>query len=234
MKAIILAAGYATRMYPLTRDLPKALLPVKGKFVLDYLLDDIKEFKIIDEFIIITNHKFVKQFQDYINDKDYKITVIDDGSSNNENRLGAVGDISFAIKTLSIEDDILVIASDNLLNFSLDFFVKGEINTSRCMYYKLDDISKAKRTGIITIDDDGYILSMEEKPENPKSSYAVPPFYLYAKKDLKYLIDNKDLEGLDSPGNFLSYLSKKEKVKAYLMPGKRIDIGNIETYNKIK
>jgi glucose-1-phosphate thymidylyltransferase len=234
MKAIILAAGYATRMYPLTKDLPKALLPVKGKFVLDYLLDDIKEFKIIDEFVIITNHKFVKQFQDYINDKDYKITVIDDGSDDNENRLGAVGDISFAIKTLNIEDDVLVIASDNLLNFSLEFFVKGEINTSRCMYYKLDDLSKAKRTGIITIDEDGYVSSMEEKPENPKSNYAVPPFYLYAKKDLKYLIDNKDLKGLDSPGNFLAYLAKKEKVKAYLMPGERIDIGNIETYNKIK
>ncbi len=234
MKAIILAAGYATRMYPLTKDLPKALLPIKGKFVLDYLLDDIKQFKCIDEFVIITNHKFVKQFQDYINDKDYKITVIDDGSSSNDTRLGAVGDISFAIKTLNIEDDILVIASDNLLNFSLDFFVEGEINTSRCMYYKLDDLSKAKRTGIITIDEDGYVSSMEEKPENPKSNYAVPPFYLYAKKDLKYLIDNKDLEGLDSPGNFLCYLCKKEKVKAYLMPGERIDIGNIETYNKIK
>ena len=125
MKAIILAAGYATRMYPLTKDLPKALLPVKGKFVLDYLLDDIKEFKIIDEFIIITNHKFVKQFQDYINDKDYKITVIDDGSDDNENRLGAVGDISFAIKTLNIEDDVLVIASDNLLNLNTKFSISS-------------------------------------------------------------------------------------------------------------
>ena len=119
MKCLILAAGYATRLYPLTENFPKPLLKVGDKTILDWLVDDIDGAHLVDEFVVISNHKFATHFQQWADSKPQKITVVDDGTSTNETRLGAVKDIQYAIEQLGIDDDMLVIAGDNVLDFSL-------------------------------------------------------------------------------------------------------------------
>ena len=128
MKCLILAAGYATRLYPLTENFPKPLLKVKEKTILDWLVDDIDTIKEVDEYVVISNHKFARHFEDWAKGKKQKITVVDDGTSSNETRLGAVKDIQFAMEKLSIDDDVLVIAGDNVLDFSLTKFITYALN----------------------------------------------------------------------------------------------------------
>ena len=123
MKCLILAAGYATRLYPLTENFPKPLLKVQGNAILDWLIEDMDRSGVIDEYVIISNHKFAHHFDEWAATKSQKITVVDDGTSSNETRLGAVRDIQYAIDELGLDDDMLVIAGDNLLDFSLTSFI---------------------------------------------------------------------------------------------------------------
>ena len=123
MKCIILAAGYATRLYPLTENFPKPLLPVQGKAILDWLIEDMDRSGAIEEYVVVSNHKFAHHFQAWAAGKAQKVTIVDDGTQSNETRLGAVRDIQFALDTLHIQEDILVMAGDNLLDFSLTKFI---------------------------------------------------------------------------------------------------------------
>lgn len=123
MKCLFLAAGYATRLYPLTENFPKPLLEVNGKAILDHLIEDIDTLGVVDEYIVISNHKFAQHFEEWAQKSVYPITVVDDGTESNETRLGAVKDIQFAIDTLSLDDDLLILAGDNLLDFSLTKFI---------------------------------------------------------------------------------------------------------------
>jgi glucose-1-phosphate thymidylyltransferase len=134
MKCVILAAGYATRLYPLTENFPKPLLEVADKPILDWLIDDMAQTGKIDEYIVISNHKFAHIFEEWASKSVNKITVIDDGTSSNETRLGAVKDILFAIEQLQLDDDLLVMAGDNLLDFSLADFIKyGQEKNATCV-----------------------------------------------------------------------------------------------------
>ena len=139
MKCLILAAGYATRLYPLTENYPKPLLKVGDKSILDWLIDDIDTSGLIDEYVVVSNHKFAEHFYKWSVSKKQKITVVDDGTSTNETRLGAVKDIMFAVSSLQIDDDMLVIAGDNLLDFSLTKFIKyAKAKQTSCLmrYYE--------------------------------------------------------------------------------------------------
>ena len=233
MKCIILAAGYATRLYPLTENYPKPLLPVGEKTILGWLVDDL--VPLTDEFIIISNHKFVGYFQDWASPRG--ITVLDDGTVSNETRLGAVRDIQFAVDSLIIKDDCLVMAGDNVLNFSLQGFVRfaQEKNTSCVMCHEERDLSKQQRTAIITVDGNYQITSYEEKPQEPKGHLAVPPFYFYRAEDL-YRIPEALATGCgyDAPGSFAAWLSNRTAMHAWLMPGKRYDIGDMASYLAVK
>ncbi len=236
MKCIILAAGYATRLYPLTENFPKPLLDINGKTILDYLIDDLEEENNIDKYIVVTNHKFFNIFKDWAKKND-KIVVLDDGTTNNDNRLGAVNDIKYAIGKLNINDDCLVVAGDNLLDFSLNSFINysKEKNATCIMKYKLDDINKLRRTGVLEIDNDDRVINMEEKPQEPKSNYACPPFYFYKKEDINKIDEAlKDGCGYDAPGSFISWLCKKTNIYSYTMPGNRYDIGNLESLEEAK
>ena len=176
---MILAAGYATRLYPLTENFPKPLLKVGEKSILDWLVDDLVETTDIDEFVVISNHKFAQHFEDWKNNKKkvrpYEITVIDDGTSTNETRLGAVKDIQLAVEMLNISDDLLVMAGDNVLDFSLSAFVDfaKEKETSCVMCHEENELKKQQKTAIITVDDNNLITSYEEKPQEPKGNLAV-------------------------------------------------------------
>ncbi len=237
MECLILAAGYATRLYPLTENFPKPLLEVQGKTILDWLIDDIDSLNVVDEYVVISNHKFVGHFNEWAAKKSQKITVIDDGTESNETRIGAVRDIQFAIDALELDDDMLVIAGDNLLDFSLTEFIRyAKIKNSSCiMRYFEPSREKLKKCGVVEIDKNDLITDMSEKPSEPKSNWCCPPFYYYKRMDARLV--QKGIEsgcGVDAPGSFIAWLCKQTVVHAMEMPGKRYDIGNLESYEAVK
>ncbi len=236
MKCIILAAGYATRLYPLTENFPKPLLKVQEKTILDWLIDDIDASKEVDEYIVISNHKFYEHFALWAEGR-ANITVVDDGTSSNETRLGAVCDIQFAIDKLGIDDDILVIAGDNLLDFSLCKFIEyaKNKNTSCIMRYYEPEFKKLLKCGVVTVDDNDKILNMTEKSPEPATNWCCPPFYYYTKEDARLVKEGiKAGCGTDAPGSYIAWLSTQRPVYAFVMPGKRYDIGNLESYEKVQ
>lgn len=235
MKAIILAAGYATRLYPMTENFPKPLLEVGGKPILDWLIEDIKSA--IDEFIVVTNHKFYDHFKQWSERKAEKIAIVDDGTLTNETRLGAVRDLQLALKKMENLDECFVMAGDNLLSFSLlpflDFY--REKQTSCVMCHREDAIEKLQKTAVITVDAMQKITSYEEKPQSPKSNLAVPPFYIYTSEDLGRV--GEALESgcnPDAPGSFAAWLSDKTSMHAWVMSGQRYDIGDMKSYEEVK
>ena len=237
MKCLILAAGYATRLYPLTENFPKPLLTVGDKTILDWLIDDIDTANLVDEYIVISNHKFAKHFEDWAKTKAQKITVVDDGTDTNETRLGAVKDIQFAIEKLNLDDDMLVIAGDNVLDFSLTKFMEyaGQKKTSCIMRYYEPEDKKLLKSGVVTIDENDKILDMTEKSPTPATHWCCPPFYYYTKEDAKLVQRGIDSGcGTDAPGSYAAWLCTQTTVHAMEMPGKRYDIGNLESYEKVK
>lgn len=237
MKCLILAAGYATRLYPLTENFPKPLLKVKEKTILDWLVDDINSCAEVDEFVVISNHKFAHHFEEWAKNKACKITVLDDGTSTNETRLGAVGDIQIAIDKLNLDSDLLVIAGDNVLDFSLTKFIAfaKEKKTSCVMRYYEGATEKLKKSGVLTIGENDLVLKMQEKPANPSSNWCCPPFYYYTKEDSKRIAEGvKNGCGTDAPGSYIAWLCTVASVYAMQMPGKRYDIGNLESYGQVQ
>ncbi len=237
MKCLILAAGYATRLYPLTENYPKPLLDVGGKTILDWLIGDIDSCGKVDEFIVISNHRFATHFEKWAAERPWNIRVLDDGTSTNETRLGAVRDMQFAIETCDIDDDILVIAGDNVLDFSLVKFIEFALatGTSCVMRYHEPSEERLHKCGVMTIDDNSRIVSMVEKPKEPPSHWCCPPFYFYTRADAKRIADGIAAGcGTDAPGSFVAWLSGQAPVHAMEMPGSRYDIGNLEGYNRIR
>lgn len=245
MKCVILAAGYATRLYPLTENFPKPLLKVGEKTILDWLIDDIDGAGLVDEYVVISNHKFAGHFEawaaascDQSPQRDRrKITVVDDGTSTNETRLGAVRDVQFAIDKLGLDDDMLVIAGDNVLDFSLQRFVAYAVakGTPCIMRYYEPSAERLRKCGVVEIDPDDRILSMEEKPAEPRSNWCCPPFYYYTREAASW-VSRAIAEGcgVDAPGSFIAWLSTQTAVHAMEMPGRRFDIGNLESYRKVQ
>ena len=241
MKNIVIAAGYATRLGELTKNFPKPLLKIGNNTILGSMLDDIDAIPDIDEHIIITNHKFAHIFNEWKDQQSYTkpITIIDDGTETNDTRLGAVCDLLFAMDKLQIDDDLLVVAADNLLFFSFrDFvdFAKAK-GTSCIICHDQPSIDKLQRTGVVVLDEINKVLNMEEKPEHPKSHWAVPPFYIYKKHDLdlvRHSVENGC--GKDAPGNLAHYMVEHTVMHAWPMAGTgenlRFDIGSLDTYKE--
>ncbi len=235
MKCLILAAGYATRLYPLTENFPKPLLKIGEKTILDLLVDDIGNCA--EEFIVVSNHKFLSFFEDWAKTKPFKITVLDDGTTSNENRLGAVKDILFAIDKLSLKDDLLVIAGDNVLDFSLRIFVAyaQRKNASCVMRYFEKDSKRLSKSGVLKLGEDDRVILMQEKPLQPASNWCCPPFYYYTAEDAALLEEGiRSGCSTDAPGSYIEWLCQRRNVYAMEMPGKRYDIGTVESYEKIK
>lgn len=237
MKCILLAAGYATRLYPLTENFPKPLLKVGEKTILDWLVDDIDTAGIVDEYIVISNHKFASHFEEWATTKTQKITVVDDMTSTNETRLGAVRDIQYAIDALQLDDDLLIAAGDNVLDFSLNRFVEyfGRKQASCIMRYYEPELKKLQKSGVVTLDETDRVIAMAEKPAEPESHWCCPAFYIYQKADVP-LVRTAIEDGCntDAPGSFISWLCQGRPVYAMEMPGKRYDIGNLESYEQVQ
>ncbi len=241
MKTIVIAAGYATRLYPLTENFPKPLLKIGKSTILDRMLDDIDSIPEVSEHIVVTNHKFVDIFRNWASKRmagansgtHRPVTILDDGTSTNETRLGAVRDLILAIEKYNIDEDILVVAADNILDFSFKGFVDAfkQKGTSMIMCHHEPEIYKLQRTGVIAVDIDMRVLLMQEKPQEPVSHLAVPPFYIYRKEDLPLI--RKAIEngcGADAPGNLAHYLVDRTTIHAWPMSAGRFDIGSLDTY----
>ena len=235
MKNIVIAAGYATRLGELTRNFPKPLLKIGKSTILGRMLDDRDRINQIDEHIIVTNHKFAPIFEEWKSLQHYTkpITIVDDGTETNETRLGAVCDLLLAMERCHVDDDMLVVAADNLLFFSFQEFVDfaKEKHTSCIMCHQQPSIEKLQRTGVIVVDEQMRVLNMEEKPREPKSHWAVPPFYVYQKADLelvRHAVENGC--GKDAPGNLAHYMVEHTVMHAWPMSAGRFDIGSLDTY----
>ena len=240
MKNIVLAAGYATRLGELTKNFPKPLLKIGNNTILGRMLDDIDAIDDITEHIIVTNHKFAPIFEQWATEQHYSkpITIIDDGTETNDTRLGAVNDLLLVLNTPSMRENpegILVVAADNLLFFSFREFIDfaKQKDTSCIMCHEQPSLEKLQRTGVAELDSNNKVLGIEEKPQNPKSHWAVPPFYIYLKNDLelvRHSVENGC--GKDAPGNLAHYMVEHTTMHAWQMTAGRFDIGSLDTYNE--
>lgn len=238
MKAIVLSAGYATRLYPLTLNTPKGLLPIGKKSILDFITDEIQKVDEIDELFIISNHKFYDNFSDWAKTREtrLKITVFDDNTTDDSNKLGAIGDIWYTIEKGNINDDILVVAGDNFFTFDLRDYIAfyNKVKHDTILVSEMESLSDLQRMANATLSDEGKVLFMEEKPQNPKTNIAVFASYIYTKETVplikKYLDEGNNP---DAPGFFPSWLYTQKDVYAYKFQGECYDIGTPQSYKEV-
>ena len=234
IKALILAAGYATRLYPLTKDKPKPLLPIAGKPIIEHIIYRIDELEAVDTIYVVTNDKFYNNFIDWRKGFEGKkeIKIINDNTKSNEDRLGAVGDMHFVISKEKVDDDLLVIAGDNLFEFSLRDMCSlfNEKSSTVVAFRDLGDKSLiANKLGTAHLDEAGKILEFKEKPPEPKSSLAATACYLFTKDDLVELERCiKQNKKPDNSGDFVRHLSERKHVYAFVFEEKWFDIGSHE------
>lgn len=240
MKAIVLVAGYASRLYPLTLNTPKALLTLNNVTLLDHLMKKVEELDVIDEVVLVSNAKFFKNFVDW--SKTYsgskKITVLNDGTTTNETRLGAIGDTEFAIEKLNIDDEIMLLVSDNYFTFSLkDFYNFYLEKQSDCILVtEFEDLEYlGKNFACVKLDPKGQITGMVEKPGGiPDTNIGAYASYIYTKESVRMIKEYLEQgNNKDAPGNFPSWLYTRKPVFAYSFQGECYDIGTIDVYNKL-
>jgi glucose-1-phosphate thymidylyltransferase len=232
MKAIVLAAGYATRLYPLTKAIAKPLLPVGGRPMLDHLLDRIRDVDEIDAVHVVTNHKFAASFDAWAAGRD-GVVVHDDGTTSEDDRRGAIGDIAFVLDAAGLDgDDLLVVAGDNLFDFSLADYVawwRAKGDASAVALYDVGNLELARRYGVVELGPGDRVESFEEKPEQPRSTLAATAAYLYHRTHVplvrRYLDEGNSP---DQPGRLVAWLAAREPVFGYRFAGDWRDIGDAE------
>lgn len=232
MKAVILAAGYGTRLYPLTKDKAKPLVEVNDKPMINYVVDKLLEVDEIDEIVVVSNEAFYKQYTDWKKTyaEDVPLTIINDGTETKETRLGAVGDIHFTIQELNIiEEPMLVIGGDNLFEFNLQDMVDTFNETNRTVVGAVDLKDKElikERYGAIVADKKNVMTDFEEKPKKPSSTFASTCLYLFSEEDIENLREYMEKEDkTDNTGDFIDYLSKNSVVVCHAFEEKWFDIG---------
>ena len=241
MIAILLCAGYATRLYPLTQDFPKPLLSVADKAVIEYVVEQIAGLPAIDCIHIVTNDKFYSHFSKWAAKKTTSdsapipIHVHNDGTSSNANRLGAVGDLHFILKKLGTSQPMLVSAADNIYRFSIDGLWQQFLSENRHLVIALPqmNLSKLQRTGVLELDDQDQVLRLHEKPRVPPSTWSCPPLYFLQPSAREHLENLMAAETVpDAPGYFIDYLCRHESVVAQKVNGSRLDIGDVASYRE--
>lgn len=237
MKGIILAAGYATRLYPLTKNQPKALLPVHGRPMLDYIVSEMLTLESLDDITVISNHRFAEQFRQWAAERpDWPLVILDDGTKHEDDRLGALGDLALAIEEREIDDDILVIASDNLFTYRLADAYQEFRRTRRdtILATKLTSDEDLRQFATVIIDDQGRAVQIVEKDPNPKSDIAVFATYFYRRDTLPLLrLYLQDGNPPDAPGHFPEWLCRRRDVQVYLFDGVCLDVGTPQSYRDV-
>ncbi|MDI6641567.1 MAG: nucleotidyltransferase family protein [Elusimicrobiota bacterium] len=246
MKALLLCAGYATRLYPLTVNQPKHLLPIANRPMLDYTMDKLNELDEIDEIHLVTNEKFYPVFKDWsakfktTSGTPKKFFLYNDGTIADETKIGAIGDMKLVIEMKGkmgegIDDDLMVLAGDNLFEFNLKDFIKfyREKNAPTVAVHDVGDLELMKKYGEVQLDQNQRIISFREKPQEPKTTLAAICVYIFPKEKL-YLINTYLSEGNnpDQPGRYIAWLSQREPVYGFVFKEKWYDIGDIRQYRQ--
>lgn len=239
MKVLVLAAGYGTRLYPLTINKPKPLLSFVGKPIINHLLEKARNLKGLSEVIVVTNNRFYGAFRTWANVHKVfpvPITVINDGTKAPEDRLGAVGDLDFVLQKKTIKEDLLVIGGDNLFDHGLEAYLQfAEHNRPHVAIgvYDIQSIESAKKFGVVKLDNDNRVVSFEEKPASPKSSLIAMCLYYFPEESLHFIPDYvKHSQKTDATGDYIRWLSENDCVHGFKFDGKWYDIGSVEEYQK--
>jgi glucose-1-phosphate thymidylyltransferase len=235
VNALVLAAGYATRLYPLTETVAKPLLPVGGRPMIDHLLDRIFEVDELEAVHVVTNHKFADSFvrwADEHTNAGRRIEVHDDGTTSEDDKLGAIGDIRFVLERTALDDDLLVVAGDNLFDYSLADYVdwwgsKGAV--SSVALYDVGDLDLVRKYAAVELDGDDRLVGFVEKPEHPATTLVATATYLFDRSHVP-LVDRYLAEGNspDQPGRFVAWLVPRAPVYGYRFEGEWRDIGDAE------
>lgn len=236
MKTIILAAGYGTRLYPLTKERPKPLLPIAGKPIIEHIIAHLDPVPRIREIFVVTNDRFYSLFRQWEKrfSSRFFIEVINDGTRSNEDRLGAIGDVHFAVRHANLDDDVLVIGGDNLFDFDLTEAAEEFVRRRRSVIgvYDMKDPCKVARLyGVVKIDKAGRVIKLDEKPEKPASALISTAIYFFCREDVQEL--NRCIESgynPDNSGDFIRYLAGIREVYAHAFHGVWYDIGSSEQY----
>jgi glucose-1-phosphate thymidylyltransferase len=232
MKAVVLAAGYATRLYPLTLDRPKALLPVGGKPMIEHLLARLEDLPGLDEVHVVTNAKFAEAFRDWAARYPRDVAILDDGTTDDDTKLGAIGDLDLAIRSRGLRDDLIVVAGDNLFSESIaPFAAFGREKAAPALaVHDVGDLEAVRRYNSIQLDADDRVTFFEEKPEQPTSTLTGIALYFYPRSSLelirKYLAEGNNP---DQPGRLVQWLYPRTPVYAWRLPGRWYDVGSKET-----
>lgn len=240
MKALLLGAGYATRLYPLTKDRPKPLLPVAGIPILTRICEKLFPVKGLDRIYVVTNHRFAPNYYHWLRDYQAQrahpvpVEIFDDLTTSPDDRLGAVGDIQFVVKNAKVDDDLIVIAGDNLIEFSLaDLAAAAAAKGTMACLKDLKSTKLVSLYGAVSVDADGKIVDFEEKPPRPKSTLVSIGVYYFAKRHLPLFAEFLAAgTGKDAPGYYLQWLHRKIDVFGHVIDGEWYDIGDIDSYNQ--
>jgi glucose-1-phosphate thymidylyltransferase len=238
MKVILLCAGYATRLYPLTKEKPKPLLTVADKPIIEYLLADIAMIDVIDEIYVVTNDKFAGNFESWAEMFTYgkKIVIVNDHTLSNDDRLGAIGDIQYTIEEQHIDDDLLIIAGDNIFDLDLKDFIsyaRTHEPFATIAAYDVKDRALARQYGLVKTDDSGIVIDFQEKPAEPETTLASLGLYYYPRVLLGSIAAYiKDGNNPDQPGNFVAWISKQQSVYSYAFSGVWFDVGDFDSLEK--
>lgn len=240
MNAILLAAGYGTRLYPLTRDRAKPLLEVGGRPIIDYLVEKLDGADVIERLVLVSNDRFIGDFREWADRRSFRkpVTVLNDGSTCNQDRRGAVGDVRFALKEADIDEEpAYVLATDNLPRFNLLDIIDlhQDRDASAVFTCPVPDPEERRRLGIAQVDEEGRVVDFQEKPDEPKGHLRVPPFYAYTAEAAglvrRFIEQGNDP---DAPGHFLAWLVERRPVYAAHRPEGTYDIGTLESYRRVQ
>jgi glucose-1-phosphate thymidylyltransferase len=240
VKAVLLCAGFATRLYPLTRDLPKPLLPVAGKPLVEHLVIQMHATGRIDEIVVVTNGRFEPHFAKWIRNLGPRLpglalTLVGDGAQTNETRLGAVHDLALAIDRHALPAPLLVAGGDNLFRFRLSDFLDDHAARPRnlILVHREPDLGRRRRSGVAELGPDGRVARMVEKPEHPAGEHCCPPLYVFEEDALRELSAfTAEHREADAPGTFVAWLAFRRAIFAHQMNGSRLDVGDVETYRR--
>jgi glucose-1-phosphate thymidylyltransferase len=239
LDAVLLAAGYATRLYPLTKDRPKPLLPVGGRPIIDYLVDELEAAPEVQLMVLVTNARFQGAFEGWAAARTFRVPleIISDGSTSNETRLGAIADLHLAIRRAGTGGAaVYVLATDNLPRLELNGIIRlwQERGASAAFAFPCADPARLARAGVAVLDNDGRIIEFEEKSQRPRTNLLVPPFYVYTTEAIAMLPAYlEEGNSPDAPGHFLSWLVRRQPVYALVTAEGTYDIGTIESYRAV-
>ncbi|MCL1805572.1 MAG: nucleotidyltransferase family protein [Clostridiales bacterium] len=238
MRALILAAGYATRLYPLNQRLPKALLPLGRETVMGHIISLVNEVPDCEEIIVVSNHKFIDHFRRWKEGYEgyIPVTLLDDGTDDVTESLGAIGDIHYTINKMQLDEELLIIAGDSYFDFSLSLFVETcrESGQDGVCVKKIDDPALLSHLGIVLLDENRNIVNIEEKPAKPKSDLAMYAIYYYTRETIRLFAQyRKEKNNMDAPGNFVVWLYTRKPMTTFTIEGQCHDVGTVEAYTKL-